>query len=112
MTQRDDRVSQIFRVNELHCNAKPVFGQEVLDFLTFLPGPSPTPAQPILSQWSHSGNSSCLIAQSQHKHNYLDQSKTLREAIYSSEERLHLMSEVIDRYAYFSILTPYTMMNQ
>lgn len=81
-----------------------MFGQEVLDFLTFLPGPSPRPAQSILNRWSHMGYSSCLIAQSQHKTSYLDQSKTLREAIYSSEERLHLMSEVIDRYSYCSIV--------
>lgn len=104
-TQREDRISQIFRINELHCNAKPVFGQEVLDFLTFLPGHSPIPAQPILNHWSHSGYSSCLIAQSKHKSNYLDQSRTLRKDIYSSEERLHLMSEVLDRYAYCSLLT-------
>ncbi|XP_058261939.1 helicase SRCAP isoform X2 [Hemibagrus wyckioides] len=98
--QRDDRISQIFRINELHCNAKPVFGQEVLDFLTFLPGPSPTPAKPIFSRWNHLGYSSCRIAQSQHKRDYLDQSKILREAINSSEERLHLMSEVIDRFTF------------
>ncbi|KAK3559623.1 hypothetical protein QTP86_013585, partial [Hemibagrus guttatus] len=98
--QRDDRISQIFRINELHCNAKPVFGQEVLNFLTFLPGPSPTPAQPIFNRWSHLGYSSCLIAQSQHKRDYLDQSKILREAINSSEERLHLVSEVIDRFTF------------
>ncbi|XP_053368050.1 helicase SRCAP [Clarias gariepinus] len=98
--QTDDRISQIFRINELHCNVKPVFGQEVLDFLTFLPGPCPTPAQPILSRWSQSGHSACLKAQSQHKSDYLDQSKFLREAIYSSEQRLHLMSEVIDRFTF------------
>ncbi|KAF5906329.1 helicase SRCAP isoform X1, partial [Clarias magur] len=98
--QRDDRISQIFRINELHCNAKPVFGQEVLDFLTFLPGPCPTPAQPILKRRSQSGYSSCLKAQSQHKSDYMDQSKFLREAIYSSEQRLHLMSEVIDRFTF------------
>ncbi|MCJ8738507.1 hypothetical protein PDJAM_G00036680 [Pangasius djambal] len=98
--QGDDRISQIFRINELHCNAKPVYGQEVLDFLTFLPGPSPTPAQPILNRWSHSRYSSYLNAQSQHTSDYLNQSKTLQEAVYSCEERVHLMSEVIDRFTF------------
>lgn len=100
--QRDDRISQTFRINELHCNVKPVFGQEVLDFLTFLPGSSPTPAQPNFNSWSRLGYSSCLIAQSQDKRDYLDQSKTLREVINSFEDRLHLMSEVIDRWVYCS----------
>uniref|UniRef100_A0A674CZ77 Snf2 related CREBBP activator protein n=1 Tax=Salmo trutta TaxID=8032 RepID=A0A674CZ77_SALTR len=36
--QRDSRLAQIIRINDLHCSAKPVFGHEVLDFLTFLPG--------------------------------------------------------------------------
>ncbi|XP_060715099.1 helicase SRCAP isoform X2 [Tachysurus vachellii] len=98
--KRDGRISQIFRVNELHCNVKPVFGQEVLDFLTFLPGASSIPARPICNRWHHSGYSSCLIAQSQHKSEYLYQSKLLREAINSFEERLHLMSEVINRFTF------------
>ncbi|TSK14700.1 Helicase domino [Bagarius yarrelli] len=98
--QRDDHISRIFRVNELHCNVKPVFGQEVLDFLTFLPGPSPTPAKPVFNRWNHSGYSSCLIAQSQHKRDYLDQSKILQKAIKNSEERLYLMSGVIERFIF------------
>uniref|UniRef100_A0A3Q4ACY0 Uncharacterized protein n=1 Tax=Mola mola TaxID=94237 RepID=A0A3Q4ACY0_MOLML len=44
--QRDSRLDFIFRVNERHCGAKPVYGREVLDFLTFLPGPHPGPAAP------------------------------------------------------------------
>ncbi|KAI5623239.1 helicase SRCAP isoform X2 [Silurus asotus] len=98
--QRDDQISQIFRNNELLCNAKPVFGQEVLDFLTFLSGSSPNPTRPTLNRWSHSGYSSCLIAQSQHNRDYLDQSKALRQAIHSSQERLCLISEVIDRFTF------------
>ncbi|XP_062859167.1 helicase SRCAP isoform X2 [Trichomycterus rosablanca] len=97
---RDDRISQIFRINELHCNSKPVYGKEVLDFLTFLPGPNPTPTRPILNTWSHSGYSSCLISQSQLKHDHQDSCKTLRKVIHSSEERLQMMSEILDRFTF------------
>ncbi|KAL6475282.1 hypothetical protein MHYP_G00163220 [Metynnis hypsauchen] len=99
-TQRDARISQIIRVNELHCNAKPVYGREVLDFLTFLPGPSPIPARRVINMWSHSGYSCCLAAQSQCVSDHVDQSKTLRESIHNSEERLELLSEVIDRFTF------------
>ncbi|XP_036428721.1 helicase SRCAP isoform X2 [Colossoma macropomum] len=99
-TQRDARISQIIRVNELHCNAKPVYGREVLDFLTFLPGPSPTPARPVINMWNHSGYSSCLAAQSQCVSDNVDQSKTLRESIHNYEDRLQLLSEVIDRFTF------------
>uniref|UniRef100_A0A8B9JQX8 Snf2-related CREBBP activator protein n=1 Tax=Astyanax mexicanus TaxID=7994 RepID=A0A8B9JQX8_ASTMX len=78
--QRDTRISQIIQVNEVHCNAKPVYGKEVLDFLTFLPGPRPTPARPVINSWSHSGYRSCLMAQ--------------------SKKRLQLLSEVIERFTF------------
>ncbi|KAK1793946.1 hypothetical protein P4O66_010859, partial [Electrophorus voltai] len=98
--QRNDRISRIFRVNELHCNTKPVYGREVLDFLTFLPGVGPTPARPVVNSWSHSGYSSCVTAQSQLSSDYLDRSKILREVIHNSEERLQMLSEVIERYTF------------
>uniref|UniRef100_A0AAQ4Q830 Snf2-related CREBBP activator protein n=1 Tax=Gasterosteus aculeatus aculeatus TaxID=481459 RepID=A0AAQ4Q830_GASAC len=41
--QRDSRLDFIIRVNENRCAAKPAYGREVLDFLTFLPGPRPAP---------------------------------------------------------------------
>uniref|UniRef100_A0A8C2E4C9 Snf2-related CREBBP activator protein n=1 Tax=Cyprinus carpio TaxID=7962 RepID=A0A8C2E4C9_CYPCA len=47
--QRDSRISQIMRINELHCSAKPVYGREVLDFLTFLPGPCISPPRPCVT---------------------------------------------------------------
>uniref|UniRef100_A0A8C2E4G5 Snf2-related CREBBP activator protein n=1 Tax=Cyprinus carpio TaxID=7962 RepID=A0A8C2E4G5_CYPCA len=71
--QRDSRISQIMRINELHCSAKPVYGREVLDFLTFLPGPCISPPRP---------------------------SQALKEAIHNSEERLQLLSDVIDRFTF------------
>ncbi|XP_048027660.1 helicase SRCAP isoform X1 [Megalobrama amblycephala] len=98
--QRDDRISQIMRINELHCNAKPVYGREVLDFLTFLPGPCPSPPRPVVNNWSYSGYSSCLTAQSHHTSCILEKSKVLTEAIHNSEERLQLLSEVIDRFTF------------
>ncbi|XP_067286136.1 helicase SRCAP isoform X2 [Pseudorasbora parva] len=99
-TQRDDRISQIMRINELRCSAKPVYGHEVLDFLTFLPGPCPSPPSPVVNKWSYSGYSSCLIAQSQNTSCILEKSKVLKEAIHNSEERLQLISEVIDRFTF------------
>ncbi|XP_056626620.1 helicase SRCAP isoform X3 [Triplophysa dalaica] len=98
--QRDERVTQIIRVNDLHCSAKPVYGHEVLDFLTFLPGPCSSPAHPILGSWSYSGNSSCLTAQSQRSSEYLKKSKALKEAIHTSEKRLELLTDVLDRFAF------------
>ncbi|XP_076856552.1 uncharacterized protein srcap isoform X2 [Brachyhypopomus gauderio] len=99
-SQRNDRISQIIRVNELHCNTKPVYGKEVLAFLTFLTGVGPTPARPVPNSWSHSGYSSCLTAQSQLTRDYLDQSKILRQAIHNSEERLRSLSEVMERFTF------------
>uniref|UniRef100_A0A7N6FHU6 Snf2-related CREBBP activator protein n=1 Tax=Anabas testudineus TaxID=64144 RepID=A0A7N6FHU6_ANATE len=75
--QRDSRLDFIIRVNELRGGAKPVYGQEVLNFLTFLPGPRPSPA--TLSSQGEWGRS---------------------EAIHSIEERLELLSDVIDRFTF------------
>lgn len=96
--QRDSRLDFILRVNERHCGAKPVYGHEVLNFLTFLPGPRPSPAT-VSSQgeWSRSGHSSCVFAQTQNKYNHWFQSRAVREAIHSIEERLELLSDIIDR---------------
>uniref|UniRef100_A0A8C6LTT6 Snf2-related CREBBP activator protein n=1 Tax=Nothobranchius furzeri TaxID=105023 RepID=A0A8C6LTT6_NOTFU len=44
--QHQSRLDFICQVNERRCGAKPVYGREVLDFLTFLPGPDPSPAMP------------------------------------------------------------------
>uniref|UniRef100_A0A8C2DQ77 Snf2-related CREBBP activator protein n=1 Tax=Cyprinus carpio TaxID=7962 RepID=A0A8C2DQ77_CYPCA len=63
--QRDNRISQIMRINDLHCSASPVYGHEVLDFLTFLPGPCPSPPP-----------------------------------IHHAEERLQLLSEIIERFTF------------
>uniref|UniRef100_A0A7N6AIU2 Snf2-related CREBBP activator protein n=1 Tax=Anabas testudineus TaxID=64144 RepID=A0A7N6AIU2_ANATE len=49
--QRDSRLDFIIRVNELRGGAKPVYGQEVLNFLTFLPGPRPSPSQNKYDYW-------------------------------------------------------------
>ncbi|XP_065118886.2 uncharacterized protein srcap isoform X4 [Paramisgurnus dabryanus] len=98
--QRDDTISRIIRINELHSSAKPVYGREVLDFLTFLPGLQPSPARPVLGRWSYSGYSSCLTAQSQHTHSFLEKSKALKEVIHNSEERLQLLNEVIERFTF------------
>uniref|UniRef100_A0A8C9WU67 Snf2-related CREBBP activator protein n=1 Tax=Scleropages formosus TaxID=113540 RepID=A0A8C9WU67_SCLFO len=78
--QREERLSRILQVNERHCSAKPVYGCEVLDFLTFLP-------KPILSPLSH-------------PEAYWVQSKTLREAIHTTEERLQLLRDVIERFIF------------
>uniref|UniRef100_A0A8C3B339 Snf2-related CREBBP activator protein n=1 Tax=Cyclopterus lumpus TaxID=8103 RepID=A0A8C3B339_CYCLU len=42
--QRDSQLDFIIRVNENRCAAKPMYGREVLNFLTFIPGPRPSPA--------------------------------------------------------------------
>ncbi|XP_030610402.1 helicase SRCAP isoform X2 [Archocentrus centrarchus] len=99
--QGDSRLDFIFRVSELHCGAKPMYGQEVRDFLTFLPGSRPSPAA-LKSQgeWGRSGHSSCLHAQQQNKYNYWLQSRAVREAICSIEERLELLSDITDRYTF------------
>ncbi|XP_042623683.1 helicase SRCAP-like isoform X4 [Cyprinus carpio] len=98
--QRDNRISQIMRINDLHCSANPVYGHEVLDFLTFLPGPCPSPPRPVINNWSYSGYSSCLTAQSHHTSSFLEKSHVLKEAIHHSEERLQLLSEIIERFTF------------
>ncbi|XP_039870122.1 helicase SRCAP isoform X1 [Simochromis diagramma] len=99
--QHDSRLDFIFRVNELHCGAKPMYGQEVLDFLTFLPGRRPSPAAlNPQGEWGRSGQSSCLYAQQQNEHDYWFHSHAVREAIHSIEGRLELLSDIIDRYTF------------
>lgn len=97
--QRDSQLDFIFRVNERHYGAKPMYGREVLDFLTFLPGPCPEPAAAVSSkaEWGRSGQSSCLLAQWRDESAYWCQSHAVREAIQSIEDRLELLSDVIDR---------------
>ncbi|XP_076007895.1 uncharacterized protein srcap [Genypterus blacodes] len=99
--QRNGKLDFIFRVNEHHCRAKPVYGQEVLDFLTILPGPCPSPA--LLSsqgEWGRSGHSSCLFAQHQNTTDYWLHTRAVRQAIHSVEERLELLSDFIDRFTF------------
>ncbi|XP_026171860.1 helicase SRCAP isoform X2 [Mastacembelus armatus] len=99
--QRDSRLDFITRVNEQHCGAKPVYGQEVLNFLTFLNGPRPWPVAPSSQgEWPRSGHSSCLFAQWQNKYNFWFQSNAVREAIHSIEERLELLSDIVDRFTF------------
>ncbi|KAM9560254.1 uncharacterized protein ACWYII_017928 isoform 2-T3 [Salvelinus alpinus] len=99
-TQRDSRLTQIIRINDLHCSAKPVFGHEVLDFLTFLPGSCPAPAPRALGQWGRSGHAACLFAQSHSTTDYWDQSRALREGIHTTEDRLQLLKDVIERFTF------------
>uniref|UniRef100_A0A8C8II48 Snf2-related CREBBP activator protein n=1 Tax=Oncorhynchus tshawytscha TaxID=74940 RepID=A0A8C8II48_ONCTS len=98
--QRDSRLAQIIRINDLHCSAKPVFGHEVLDFLTFLPGSCPAPAPKALGQWGRSGHAACLFAQSHSTTDYWDQSCALREGIHTTEDRLQLLKDVIERFTF------------
>ncbi|CAB1434261.1 unnamed protein product [Pleuronectes platessa] len=78
-----------------------MYGREVLNFLTFLPGPSPSPA--ALSprgEWGRSGHSSCLFAQRQNKYDYLYRSRAVRAAIQDPEDRLEMLSGMIDRFTF------------
>lgn len=96
--QRDSQLDFIIRVNEHRCAAKPMYGREVLDFLTFLPGPRPSPAAPSpQGEWGRSGQSSLLYAQWQNKYDHWFQSRAVREAVSSIEERLELLSDIVDR---------------
>ncbi|XP_029977359.1 helicase SRCAP isoform X2 [Sphaeramia orbicularis] len=101
--QQDSKLDFILQVNERHCGAKPVYGLEVLNFLTFLHGPhlSPAPLN-LLSQgeWGRSGHSSCLFAQTQNKNDYWFQSHSVRDVIHSIEERLELLTDIIDRFTF------------
>uniref|UniRef100_A0A8C6LQU0 Snf2-related CREBBP activator protein n=1 Tax=Nothobranchius furzeri TaxID=105023 RepID=A0A8C6LQU0_NOTFU len=99
--QHQSRLDFICQVNERRCGAKPVYGREVLDFLTFLPGPDPSPAMPkVAGEWSRSGHSSCLFTCWQNRNNHWFQSSALSGAINGIEERLELLSEIIDRFVF------------
>lgn len=75
-----------------------MYGQEVLDFLTFLPGPRPRPATlSSLREWGRSGHSSCLLSQWQNKYDFWFQSHAVKEAIHSIEERVDMLNDTIDR---------------
>ncbi|XP_034073423.1 helicase SRCAP isoform X2 [Gymnodraco acuticeps] len=99
--QRDSRLDFIIRVNENRCAAKPMYGREVLNFLTFLPGSHPSPA-PLSAQgeWGRSGHSSALYAQWQNKSDFWFQSQAVREAIHSIDDRLELLNPIIDRFTF------------
>lgn len=99
--QRDSRLDFIIRVNENRCAAKPAYGREVLDFLTFLPGPRPAPPPPRPQrEWGRSGHSSALHSQWENKFNFMCQSRAVREAIHSVEDRLELLNDVVDRWIF------------
>ncbi|XP_056890866.1 helicase SRCAP isoform X2 [Takifugu flavidus] len=99
--QHDSRLDFIFGVNERRCGAKPVYGLEVLDFLTFLPGPCPEPAaQTSLGAWGRSGQSSCLYAQWPNKNNHWFQCTAVKEGIHSIEDRLEQLSDITDRFTF------------
>ncbi|XP_061666235.1 helicase SRCAP [Syngnathoides biaculeatus] len=100
--QRDSKLDFIFRVNDHRCAANPVFGKEVLDFLTFLPGPRPSPAalRPAETEWGRSGHGSCLVSQWQHKHDTWCDSHYVGDAIHSIEERLMLLSDIVERFTF------------
>ncbi|XP_074476457.1 uncharacterized protein srcap isoform X3 [Sebastes fasciatus] len=99
--QCDSRLDFIIGVNENRCAAKPMYGREVLDFLTFLPGPRPSPAAlSSKGEWGRSGHSSALFAQWQDKYDYWFQSRAVRKAIHSMDDRLELLNEMIDRFTF------------
>ncbi|XP_077482593.1 helicase SRCAP [Stigmatopora argus] len=100
--QRDSKLDFIFRVNERHSGAKPVYGKEVLDFLTFLPGPRPTPAAPRVAEaeWGRSGHAGCLVSQWRHRLDLWRHSRPAGKAIHSIEERLTLLSDIVDRFTF------------
>ncbi|KAI9537399.1 hypothetical protein NQZ68_025255 [Dissostichus eleginoides] len=99
--QRDSRLDFIIRVNENRCAAKPMYGREVLNFLTFLPASHPSPA-PLSTrgEWGRSGHSSALYAQWQNKSDFWFQSPAVREAIQSIDDRLELLNPIIDRFTF------------
>lgn len=97
--QRDSNIDFIMQVNDRRCGVKPMYGREVLEFLTFLSAPGLSPA-PLSSQlhWGRSGHSSCLNAQS--NDNFWCQSRAVKEAIYGIEERLEQLKDIIDRFTF------------
>ncbi|XP_029312549.1 helicase SRCAP [Cottoperca gobio] len=99
--QRNSRLDFIIRVNENRCAAKPMYGCEVLNFLTFLPGTRPSPAAvSSLGEWGRSGHSSALFAQWQNKYDFWFQSRAVREAIHSIDDRLELLNDLVDRFTF------------
>ncbi|XP_028331371.1 helicase SRCAP [Gouania willdenowi] len=98
--QQDRHLDLIFSVNERRCSARPMYGRDVLDFLTFLPGPRPAPAAVTVAgaHWSRSGHSSCLLAQESSNH-WL-RSPAVGGAIQRVETRLELLSDIIDRFTF------------
>ncbi|MBN3315106.1 SRCAP Helicase, partial [Atractosteus spatula] len=93
--QREARLSRILRVNEQHCSARPIYGQEVLRFLTVLDRPSaPSPDAP--GHWLSSGYAHCLNAQSQAPDRYWERSEALSRVIQTPEQRIEQLSNVID----------------
>ncbi|XP_068592924.1 helicase SRCAP isoform X2 [Cebidichthys violaceus] len=99
--QRDSRLDFIIRVNENRCAAKPMYGREVLGFLSFLSGPRPSPAalRPQ-REWSRSGHSSALYTQWENESNFWFQSRAVREAIHSIDDRLALLNTIVDRFTF------------
>uniref|UniRef100_A0A8C6TNZ7 Snf2-related CREBBP activator protein n=1 Tax=Neogobius melanostomus TaxID=47308 RepID=A0A8C6TNZ7_9GOBI len=97
--QRDSNIDFIMQVNDRRCAAKPMYGREVLEFLTFLSAPKLSPA-PLGSElhWGRSGHSSCVYAQGQD--NFWFQSRAVKEAIYSIEERLQQLKDIVDRFTF------------
>lgn len=87
--QRHSKLDFLSRVNDFHCAARPIYGQEILDFLTFLPGTRPS--QPARSYF---------LAQANHKADHWLQSQALKDAIHNTEERLDLLTHMIDRYGF------------
>ncbi|XP_054624215.1 helicase SRCAP isoform X2 [Dunckerocampus dactyliophorus] len=100
--QRNDKLDFIFSVNERRCAATPVYGKEVLDFLTFLPGARPSPASlcPAEAEWGRSGHSSCLQSQQGHECDFWSHSHYVGHAIHSIEERLELLTDIVDRFTF------------
>ncbi|XP_072559936.1 uncharacterized protein srcap [Paramormyrops kingsleyae] len=99
-SQREERLARILRVNELHCGSKPIYGTEVLDFLTFLPQRLSTPTPVCPGDWHRTGHAHCLSAQLKDPKAFWVQSKALRGAMHTTEERLLLLADIIDRYIF------------
>ncbi|KAM9831234.1 uncharacterized protein srcap [Neosynchiropus ocellatus] len=99
--QHNSKLDLIARVNVERCSASPVYGKEVLDFLTFLNGPRPSPAA-IKGEgdWMRSGHSSSLYSQWSHRQDFWCQSDAVRGAIHGIEERLELLTDIVDRFTF------------
>ncbi|KAM8889636.1 uncharacterized protein srcap isoform 1-T1 [Synchiropus picturatus] len=99
--QHNSKLELIARVNMERCSASPIYGKEVLDFLTFLNGPRPSPAA-IKGEgdWMRSGHSSSLYSQWSHRQDFWCQSDAVRGAIHGIEERLELLTDIVDRFTF------------